>query len=97
MADRTNTHNSTGNGGSMGSIDGGEIFGSWVKYGGNMEGVGKGFMVWGEVREGLGKHGEVWGIGSRCGEMCLGCGERCGKGVGVGLVLEKGSADAGKC
>ena len=29
-------------------MDGGGIFGSWVKYGGNMEGVGK---CEGEVRE----------------------------------------------
>ena len=52
-----------------------EIFGgwgSWVKYGGSGE------MCWGvgEVREDvLG----VWGMGSRCVEVCLGCGERCGR------------------
>ena len=68
-------------------------WGSWVKYGGKMEGVGKCVGVWGEVREdvlgvrevcwGVGKYGEVWGMGSRCVEMCLGCGKRCGKGIGV--------------
>ena len=60
---------------------------------GKMEGVGKCVRVWGEVREdvlgvrevcwGVGKYGEVWGMGSRCVEMCLGCGKRCGKGIGV--------------
>ena len=52
-----------------------------------MEGVEK---CVGEVREGMkrcvkgvGKYGEVWGMGSRCVEVCLGCGERCGKGVGM--------------
>ena len=83
-------------------MDGGVIFGawgSWVKYGGNMEGVGKCVWVWEEVREGVGRCvggvgsvlgcGRVWGgvgMGSRCVEVCLGCGERCGKGVRVGAI-----------
>ena len=105
MTVRINRHNSTNgkNGRSIQNL--GEYgwwgnfgsWGSWVKYVGNMEGVGKCVGVWGEVREGvgryvggLGKYGEVWGMGSRCVEVCLGCGERCGKGVGLGLVLGKG-------
>ena len=76
-------------------------WGSWVKKGGNMEGVGKCVGVWGEVREGVGrcvrgvgsvlgcgKYGEVWGMGSRCVEVCLGCGKCvCGVGRGVERVL----------
>ena len=52
--DRTNRHNST-NGEEWGSMDDGGIFGNWIKYGGNMEGVGKCVGVWREVREGMGK------------------------------------------
>ena len=63
----------------------GEIWKEW----GNVLGCGE---VW-EVCWGVGKYGEVWGMGSRCvevclrrGEMCLGCGERCGKSVRVGAT-----------
>ena len=53
-------------------MDGGGIFGSWVKYGGNMVGVGKCVGVWWEVREGVGKC--VGGVGSvleggECGKL----------------------------
>ena len=99
MIDKTNRHDST-YGEEWGSMDEG-IFGSWVKYGGNMEEVEKRVRAWGEVRESVGRcvkgvesvlgYGEVWGMGSRCVEVCL----RCGKGVrvrakGVGLGLGKG-------
>ena len=29
----------------------------------------------------VGKYGEVWKMKSRCVEVCLGCGEKCGKGL----------------
>ena len=45
MADRTNTHNSTGNGGSMGSIDGGEM-GEFLVVGSSM---GEIWKEWGKV------------------------------------------------
>ena len=49
--------------------------------------------VWGEIREREGRCvegvGKCWG---RCGKVCLGSGERCGKCVGV----ERGGA-VGKC
>ena len=68
--------------------------------------MGKCIGVWGEVREvcwGCGKCvgvTKVWGgvgNGGRCvqsvfcGEMCLGCGERCGKGFGVSKWGVRGS------
>ena len=48
--------------------------------------------------------GKVWGgvgMGSRCVKVCLGCGKRCGKGVGVGakgveLGLGKGRWGCGE-
>ena len=64
---------------------------SWVKYGGNMEGVGKCVRVWREIIEGVGRcvGGEekcgggvrkcVWGVG-RGVRSVLGCG---GWGVSV--------------
>ena len=71
--------------------------------------------VWGGVGSvlGCGECGKVWGgvgVGSRCvevclgdGEMCLVCGERCGKGVGegakgvwLGLMLGKGRWGCGE-
>ena len=68
-------------------------WGSWVKYGANMEGVEECIGVWGEVREGVLGVWEVCWDGGRCvevclgcGEMCLGRGERCEKNVGVGAM-----------
>ena len=46
------------------------------KRGGEMcWGVGGGKGGRGEMCWGVGKYGEVWGMGSRCVEVCLGCGE----------------------
>ena len=80
----------------------GVIFGrwrSWVKYGGNMEEVGKcvGAVKASKRRCGryvggvgsVGKCGEVWGMGSRCVEVCLGRGKMC-LGRGVERVLRWG-------
>ena len=74
------------------------MVGEWGKYGRSWKYVG----VWGEVREGVKRCvtvlgvwggvgnvlgcGEVWGMGSRCVEVCSGCGERCGKGVRMGAT-----------
>ena len=58
---------------------------------------GKYVTVWGEEREGV---GTCVGSVGKYGEVCLGCGERCGKGVMVGaesVGLEKGRGGAGKC
>ena len=57
-------------------------------------GVGGGKGRCGKCLGGVGSVRGVWGIGSRCVEVCLGCGERCGKGVGVG---KKKVGGAGKC
>ena len=77
-----------------------------------MEGVGKCVGCGGGKGKcvgGVGKYGEEWGMGSRCvevcsgcGKICLGSGEGCGKGVGVGQRVlgwccKRGGADAGKC
>ena len=79
-----------------------EIFGgwgSWVKYGGNMEGVGKCIGLWacgggkGRCVGGVGSVlgcAKVWGgvgNGGRCVEVCLGCGEMC---LGCGERCRKG-------
>ena len=109
MTDRTNRRKST-NGEEWGSIEnlgeyawwgnGGIVGGwkSWVKYGRNIEGVGKLVGVWEEVREGVGRcvgvWEVVWGMGSRCVEVCLGCGEICwGVGRGVEKVLGWGQCE----
>ena len=55
-------------------VGNGGIFGSWVKFGGNTERVGKCVGVWKEVRESVGRC--VKGV-----ESMLGCGKVWG-GVG---------------
>ena len=90
-----------------------EIFGSWgswVKYGGNMEGVGKCIGVWGEGREGVlgvwevcwgvGKYGVVWGMGVGVWKCVWGvakCVWDVGKGVERVLGWGQKGGGARKC
>ena len=77
MTKRTNRHNST-NEEEWGSMDGGGTFGSWgswVKYGGNVEGVGKYVGVWGEVRKDVvweNVEESVFGVWGDVWEVCWG-------------------------
>ena len=86
-----------------------EIFGSWgswVKYGGNMEGMGKCIGVWGEVREGvLGvwevcwgvrKYGVVWGMGVGVWKCVWGV-AKCVWDVGKGVERVLGWGQSGGC